>query len=69
MDGRSGHVGPIPCLSEVLEVMDEVWQLPALVHFFARRHHTLRQRPRPAAEYADFAHLQSDAKDGVCFFF
>lgn len=54
-------------LSEVLEVVNEVRQLPALVYFLARRHHALRQWPRPATEHADFAHLKSDINNMFSF--
>jgi len=49
-------------LSKVLEVVNEVRQLSALVHFFAGRHHALRQWPWPATEHPNFAHLKSDKK-------
>jgi len=45
------------CLSEVLEVVNEVWQLSALIYFFARRHNALRQWPWSTTEHSNLAYL------------
>lgn len=45
------------CLSKVLKVMNEVWQLSTLVYFFARCHNALCQRSWSAAEYSNLAYL------------
>jgi len=45
------------CLSKVLEVVNEVWQLSALIYFFTRRHNALRQWPWSATEYSNLAYL------------
>jgi len=42
-------------LTEVLEMMNEVWELPSLVHFLTGGHNTLCEGARPTTKHADFA--------------
>lgn len=44
-------------LSKVLKVMNEIGQFATLIHLFARAHNRFRERPRPAAEHANLAHV------------